>query len=69
MSHKKKQPENKYSCISLLHLHTEVPQCPVFFGNLLAPKGHFWCWGRAAGHSSQDDQPGLSITTQPTSAD
>lgn len=76
MSHKKKQPENKYSCISPLHLHTKVSQCPVCFYNPLAPKGLFWCWGRAtsfildlSSRSSQDDQPGLSITAQPILAD
>lgn len=74
MSHKKKQPENKYSCISLLHLHTKVPQCPVFSYNSFALKGLFLMLGKnsqfyLSSHSSQDGQPGLSVTAQPIFAD
>lgn len=76
MRHKKKQPENKYSCISLLHHHTKEFQCPVCFFNPLAPKECFPCWGRARGfvqgpssHSSQDGQADLSITVQLIFAD
>lgn len=40
-SRKKEQPENKRSCISLLHLRAKVSQCPGAFCNPLAPKGLF----------------------------
>lgn len=49
MRHKKKQPENKYSCISLLHRHTKVIQCPVwFFLILLHQKSFFVMLGEGA---------------------
>lgn len=35
------QPQNKYSCISPLHLHIKVPQCMGFLSIPLHEKGFF----------------------------